>query len=416
MQSTWDCDMKSMPIKIAFVSGGYTRADRIGSWSGTPYFMRRALEESGCELQNILISEPKFMTRDVVAKIAHKLFGGRRRLLERTPRRLAILKRELARQLIDVQCDVVFAPGSIYVAALPARHRAAYWADACFAGMVDFYEDFSNLSAAALRDGHAVERQALRRAVCAFYSSSWAADGARQVYGENTAKILTVPLGANLAGEVSAERVHAAIKTRGRGTIRLLFIGVDWFRKGGSFACDVALRARARGIPVEFDILGCEPPKGAVPEAPWVRSHGFISKKTAAGRNQLTELMLAADWLILPTRAECYGLVFAEASAHGVPSLATAVGGVPTVVVDGKNGFVFPLEAGVDDWVARIEAFCGDRARYEALATSTRMQYEERLNWKVAGETVVRHLTECCRTETVEVGCMEGKAREPGVS
>jgi glycosyltransferase involved in cell wall biosynthesis len=56
----------------------------------------------------------------------------------------------------------------------------------------------------------------------------------------------------------------------------------------------------------------------------------------------------AADLLVLPSRSESYGMVVAEALAHGVPVVATAVGGVPEALgraaVGGVPGMLVPAE------------------------------------------------------------------------
>jgi glycosyltransferase involved in cell wall biosynthesis len=46
----------------------------------------------------------------------------------------------------------------------------------------------------------------------------------------------------------------------------------------------------------------------------------------------------AADLLVLPSRAESYGMVVTEALAHGVPVVASAVGGVPEAMGHGDDG------------------------------------------------------------------------------
>jgi glycosyltransferase involved in cell wall biosynthesis len=46
----------------------------------------------------------------------------------------------------------------------------------------------------------------------------------------------------------------------------------------------------------------------------------------------------AADVLLLPSRAETYGMVIAEALAHGLPVIATEVGGVPEALGRGADG------------------------------------------------------------------------------
>jgi glycosyltransferase involved in cell wall biosynthesis len=46
----------------------------------------------------------------------------------------------------------------------------------------------------------------------------------------------------------------------------------------------------------------------------------------------------AADVLVLPSRAETYGMVIAEALARGLPVVAAEVGGVPEALGNGVNG------------------------------------------------------------------------------
>jgi D-inositol-3-phosphate glycosyltransferase len=55
---------------------------------------------------------------------------------------------------------------------------------------------------------------------------------------------------------------------------------------------------------------------------------------------ELPELYRAADVVVVPSASESFGLVALEASACGTPVVATAVGGLRTIVRDGESGYL----------------------------------------------------------------------------
>ena len=72
---------------------------------------------------------------------------------------------------------------------------------------------------------------------------------------------------------------------------------------------------------------------------------------------------------------------------NGVPNLATRVGGIPTIVRDGKNGVLFPP----DDAPSMADVVLDlmrDYGRYRELAFSSFAEYQSRLNWDVIGRQV----------------------------
>jgi glycosyltransferase involved in cell wall biosynthesis len=55
---------------------------------------------------------------------------------------------------------------------------------------------------------------------------------------------------------------------------------------------------------------------------------------------QVAEYLAAGDIFVLPSLSEGFGIVFLEAMSAGLPIISTRVGGIPEVVIEGKNGFL----------------------------------------------------------------------------
>ena len=74
-------------------------------------------------------------------------------------------------------------------------------------------------------------------------------------------------------------------------------------------------------------------------------------------------------------------MVIGEANAFGVPAVVTDVGGIPTMMDHGRNGFMLPLSATAEEFAAVIAKAYRDRAQYAQLVRSSRAVYDTRLNW-----------------------------------
>jgi glycosyltransferase involved in cell wall biosynthesis len=144
-------------------------------------------------------------------------------------------------------------------------------------------------------------------------------------------------------------------------------------------AVAAALELHRRGLPVELDIVG--PP--ALPDLPdFVRSHGFLLRGNPADARLLNELYAGADFFILPSRAECYGIVLCEAAAFGLPTVTANTGGIPEIIGRGDWGVALPRDASPTDYADWIAAAYADRSRYQSLSRAARRDYDDRLNWR----------------------------------
>jgi glycosyltransferase involved in cell wall biosynthesis len=61
-------------------------------------------------------------------------------------------------------------------------------------------------------------------------------------------------------------------------------------------------------------------------------------------RDDVPDLLAAADFFLLPSRMEGMPLSVLEAMSHALPVIATPVGGVPEVITEGEHGYFVPVD------------------------------------------------------------------------
>jgi glycosyltransferase involved in cell wall biosynthesis len=116
-----------------------------------------------------------------------------------------------------------------------------------------------------------------------------------------------------------------------------------------------------------------------------------VELRPQVGKAELERLYRAADLFVLPTRAEPFGIAFAEAMAFSLPCVGTSTGGVPEVIADGETGCLVPP----GDHVALAEVvvdLLSDPARLSAMGRSARARAEREFTWDRVAERMLPHL------------------------
>ena len=66
------------------------------------------------------------------------------------------------------------------------------------------------------------------------------------------------------------------------------------------------------------------------------------------GEEDLVSILNYADFLAVPSREDNLPNVIVEGMACGIPVLASAVGGIPEMIQDGRNGWLMPSHSLTD--------------------------------------------------------------------
>lgn len=353
--------------------------------------MYDALAAQGCEVRHIGHTLRPWSARipylpQFLVRAAERRRNAQESILETAVTRARALERELARAAVDV----LFAPvASVEIAFLRTALPIAYLSDSTSRLLSAYYPVVMAFPEQDKRDQEVCEQRAIGCASLLVYPTQWAAQSAIDDYGADPARVRLIPFGANMHCSAStAERLIAGRKPE--ASCNLLFVGKDWERKGGDIAIETLDALLARGIDVHLTLCTEHSP-GALGHAR-ARLIGPLDPRDPRQRSELNQLFMQTDFLVVPSRAECFGVVYCEAAAYGVPALGTQTGGIPAIITNGVTGFTLPLEARGNAYAELIGDLLADPARYRAMATAARKGYEERLNWTVWGRTVATEL------------------------
>jgi colanic acid/amylovoran biosynthesis glycosyltransferase len=145
--------------------------------------------------------------------------------------------------------------------------------------------------------------------------------------------------------------------------------------KGVDVLVEAVGRLTAKGVPVTLDLAAQGPDRTALEDL--AGRLGISSAVTFRGGydpRQLATILGAGHVLALTSHTEGAPLSVVEALAHGVPVVATSVGGTAQLVHDGENGVLVP-PGDVDAVADALGELARDPARRRRLAVGARNSY-----------------------------------------
>ena len=171
-----------------------------------------------------------------------------------------------------------------------------------------------------------LERQLYEQADAIAVSASHVGQSLLEDYGCDPKKIVTVYIGANapFAGPPASDDRYARQ--------RILFVGIDWERKGGPDLI-AAFKTIAQRYPsAELTIVGADP---AV-------SHPRIKVLGRRPPAEVASLIAESSIFCLPSLVEPSSVALIEACRGGLPVVATRLGGFLDSVDDQQTGLLVP--------------------------------------------------------------------------
>ena len=231
------------------------------------------------------------------------------------------------------------------------------------------------------------ERITLNAASAVVATSRWAARRIVDVHRIPAGRVHVVTPGVD----------RAALAPGRKGGARLLCVGSITPTKGQ----DLLVEALARVADRDWSCLLVGPLVRDPAHVADVRAR--IARYGLEGRIQLTgprtgraldATYAASDLLVLPSRAETYGMVVTEALARGIPVAAAAVDGVPDTVgrtPGGLPGVLVP-PGDVAALAAALRRWLGDPALRSAARGAARRRRTELDGWEVTSRCLIRAL------------------------
>jgi len=216
----------------------------------------------------------------------------------------------------------------------------------------------------------AYQGRALRNARVLFASSETEADGFRALGLMQPIAIL--PNGVELAPERSRP---------GEGPRTLLYLG----RLHASKGLLELLDAWSRALPVHWRLIIAGPDEGGfrgaverrIEELGLGRSVTLLGE---VGDRAKSELYQSAELFVLPTHSENFGMVVAEAMAHGLPVITTRAAPWAVLQKEAAGWWVEPTPAALE--AAIVEAASLPEQVLRSMGSRARAIAAERLSWE----------------------------------
>lgn len=268
------------------------------------------------------------------------------------------------------QIAFTFQTQSLFDASIPGVPHFVYTDSTVLANYS--YPNISPASFLKSKKWMKLEKETYHNASHVFLFSSNQVHSVINDYGVDAGKVTCVYAGAN----IDKKELHGQISF----TNHILFVGVDWERKGGPTLWE-ALKQTDRDF--KLSVVGCSP-------------NINDDRVEVVGRIPLGEVenyFQKADIFCTPTNQEPFGIVFLEAMHYELPVISTKIGALPDMVVQDETGLL--VEPGnTSELQIAIERLLDDEALCYKMGKAGKERAIQFFNWNSVGERLRTNINE----------------------
>jgi glycosyltransferase involved in cell wall biosynthesis len=197
-------------------------------------------------------------------------------------------------------------------------------------------------------------------------------------YGIDPVQVELVYIGSNVA--MPDETALPPQRYRNK---EILFVGIDWERKGGPLLARAFERVLKIVPDAKLTVVGCSPAL----DLPNCRVLGRLPLSEVAAHYKTASLFC------MPTQNEPFGIVFLEAFAHRLPVIATNIGALPDMVENGVSGYLIePTD--VAALTAHLIALLTEPAMCEQFGRAGFARMQNTYTWDSTGQRMARTIRE----------------------
>ena len=290
----------------------------------------------------------------------------------RTPYLFSVVKRILKKMLAGNDYLFTFQMQSLFDCSIPEVPHFIYTDHTHLANLAYPNFDRRKLYPQRWLD---LEKQIYQSATLTFLWSSNIKQSLIEQYRYPEEKAVVIYIGSNIT------HTKSKIGNKSYEGQRILFVGLDWERKGGPDLISAFKLVQNHYPSASLTIVGVKPNIGL----PSIQELGKINLR------EVKQQYDVATIFCMPTHIEPFGVVFLEAMQARLPIVSTRVGAIPELVQNGWNGWL--VEPGDVSGIA--EALLKLLSNPDLCRTFGERSYlltQERFSWEVVGEKLHKYI------------------------
>ncbi len=192
----------------------------------------------------------------------------------------------------------------------------------------------------------------------------------------------------NVGGAINLTEIPSPRPDKDYTAKRLLFLGVDFERKGGPQLLDAFRLVRQAHPTAELHIAG---PRALPSISAGVVFHGNLSKADPTQKAQLRQLFEQSTLFVMPSLYEPFGIAPLEAMLYQLPCVLTDAWALREHVTPGITGELV-VKGSVDDLAAKLIALLEDPTLQAAMGTRARERVLADYTWDAVVTRMMPHL------------------------